>query len=43
MHFYDDNQMEAEPVSPVSMPHVETLPFFNLSSRAYSWEAIVAL
>ena len=42
---YDDNQMEAKPQSPddtlnhlrpVSMPHVETLPLFNLAACAYS-------
>ena len=44
--------MEAKPQSPddtlnhlrpVSMPHVETLPLFNLAASAYSWQAIVAL
>ena len=45
INFYDDNQMEANHQSPdgtlnhlrpVSMPHVETLPLFNLTARAYS-------
>ena len=43
--------MEAKPQSPedklnnlrpVSMPHVETLPLFNLAACAYSWQAIIA-